>query len=536
MKRDPRLLAEGRFDVLVIGGGIYGAWTAYDAALRGLKVALIEKRDWASGTSSASSKLIHGGLRYLEQMHFGLVKRSLEERGRLARLAPHRVAPLRFLIPVYRHSRVGRLRLQAGLWLYDRLATGDQPVAPHESLSAQAVQSRWGYVRREHLRGGFTYGDCLIDDAHFTLEIVAGACDAGATAANYVRATGLLVSHGVVEGASVVDERTGDAFDVRASVTINATGMWPLLLDAREGHAPRLRLSKGVHLVLPRLPSDDAILALCRRDTRVLFVIPWYGKTLLGTTDADYDGDPEDVRAGEAEIDYLLDEARAVIGEPQWDRSMIEGIFAGVRALKYESGKSPSRVTREWVLESPSPGLLVSIGGKFTSARADAAAMVDRAFAQLKRSLVTCRTADRRFPWAPEETFAAWKETVERAGVEVGLDAETAGWIARRYGSRAAAIHRLIEDQPALAGRIDSRLPFALAEIVFGARDAMAVTLEDLLRRRTPILILSRMDGDVIERAANAASSALGWDARRRQHEIDGVRRASATAWAWSHG
>jgi glycerol-3-phosphate dehydrogenase len=307
-------------------------------------------------------------------------------------------------------------------------------------------------------------------------------------------------------------------------VTINATGMWPLLLDAREGHAPRLRLSKGVHLVLPRLPSDDG----------VLFVIPWYGKTLLGTTDADYDGDPDDVRAGEAEVDYLLDEARAVIGEPQWDRSMIEGVFAGVRALKYESGKSPSRVTREWVLESPSPGLLVSIGGKFTSARADAAVMVDRAFAQLKRSPVTCRTADRPFPWAPGE--GGWTETVERAGVEVGLDAETARWIARRYGTRASAIHRLIKDQPALAGRIDSRLPFALAEIVYGARDAMAVTLEDLLRRRTPILILSRIDGAVIERAAEAASSALGWDARRRQHEIDGVRRASATAWAWSRG
>lgn len=521
MKRDLRLLAGGRFDVLVIGGGIYGAWTAYDAALRGLKVALIEKRDWASGTSSTSSKLIHGGLRYLEQRHFGLVKRSLEERRRLTELAPHRVTPIRFLIPVYRRNRVGRLRLRAGLWLYDRLAGGRQPVDPHEMLSEREVAARYRHIGREGLRGGFTYGDCWMDDAQFTLEIVSGANGAGVVTANYVRAVRFLASAGTVTGASVVDQVTGETFDVDASVTVNATGMWSPPLEAGQ-RAPRLRLSKGVHLVLPGLPSSDAILCMSQ-DDRVIFVIPWYGKTLLGTTDGDYDGDPDDVHIDDAEIDYLLDEARAVVAEPRWDRSMIEGGFVGVRALKFEPGKPSSRVSREWGLEYPLPGLLVSIGGKFTSARADASLIVDRIFDLLKKSAARDATTRRPFPWSPTENFTSWQERLEHVGENLGLDPETARWSTYRYGTEVTTIHRLIEETPALAERIDGRLPFARAELVHGARNTMAITLEDLLRRRTPILILSRLDRDVIERAADVISPILGWDDRRRQREVTDV-------------
>jgi glycerol-3-phosphate dehydrogenase len=523
MIRDLNRLNDGPFDVLVIGGGIYGAWTAYDAALRGLKVALIEKSDWASGTSSASSKLIHGGLRYLEQLHFGLVRRSLEERRRLALLGPHRVTPLRFLIPIFRDSRVGRHRLRAGLWLYDRLAGKKHPIGRHESLTVEQVMARHSYLERYGLTGGLTYGDGQTDDAQFALEIVHGANAAGAVTANYVRATRLLKSGNRVVGASVVDEVSGETAEIAASVVVNTTGMWPPALGVDKTKAPRLRMSKGVHLVLPPLPSKDAMLITARRDNRVFFVIPWYGMTLLGTTDADYHGDLDDVRVDDNEIDYLLDEAAGVIREPQWTRAMIERMFAGVRALKYEPGKPPSSVTREWVLESPLDRLLVSIGGKYTSARYESTVIVDRVLDWLGKTPGQSPTSHRRFPWSPHERFSAWRSNARRTGEQLGMDQETAEHSAHRHGTTSSAIHEIIRERPDLAQRLDPRLPFSRAEIVLGARDRMALTLEDLLRRRTPILILSRIRREVIEEAATLASPILGWDEPRRQQEITHV-------------
>ncbi len=523
MKRDLNRLNSGPFDVLVIGGGIYGAWTAYDAALRGLDVALIEKSDWASGTSSASTKLIHGGLRYLEQLHFGLVRRSLEERRRLALLGPHRVTPLRFLIPVYRDSRVGRLRLRTGLWLYDRLAGKKHPIGRHQSLTRDQVMTRHSYIKGDGLTGGLTYGDGQTDDAQFTLEIVEGASAAGAATANYVKATRLLKSGHKVTGATVVDTISGDSFEITASVVVNTTGMWPPALGSEQARAPRLSMSKGVHLVLPPLPAKDAMLITARRDNRVFFVIPWYGMTLLGTTDADYYGNLDDVRVDDNEIDYLLEEAAAVIREPQWSRSMIEGMFAGVRALKYEPGKPPSSVTREWVLESPLDRLLVSIGGKYTSARYESAVIVDRVIEWLGRKPGPSPTSHRRFPWAPREHFPKWQSGACRTGERLGMDPETAETSTYRHGIALSTIHDLIRERPDLAQRLDPRLPFSRAEIVLGARDRMALTLEDLLRRRTPILILSHVRREVLEDTAALTSPILGWDAQRREQEITSI-------------
>jgi glycerol-3-phosphate dehydrogenase len=259
---------------------------------------------------------------------------------------------------------------------------------------------------------------------------------------------------------------------------------------------------------------------MTRRDKRVFFAIPWYGKTLLGTTDADYHGDLNDVRADDADIDYLLEEANAVIDEPHWDRSMIEGAFAGVRALKYESGKSPSTVTREWVLESPVDRLLVSIGGKYTSARADAAVIVDRVVSLLKKPRRRSPTLTRPFPWSPPESFAIWKEKACRDGVATGLDPETVESSVYRYGNEVEVIHRLIRARADLAERIHPQLPFCRAEVVYGAQEGMALTLEDLLRRRTPILILAPVDRRVLEMVADLVSPILGWDDNRCDGEI----------------
>ena len=227
MKREFEKLRTGPFDLLVIGGGIYGAWIAYDAALRGLRVAIVEKEDWAAGTSSASSKLIHGGLRYLEHRHFGLVRRALDERRRLCRLAPHRMAPLRFVLPVYEGARAGRLRLKLGLWLYDRLGGKRQPVPRHESLARADFQRDYPFIEQDRLRGGFTYGDVVTDDARYTLEIVDGAIGAGVVAVNRAEAHGLLQEFGRVAGARIEDRETGKRIEVRATVppTVPAPGV-----------------------------------------------------------------------------------------------------------------------------------------------------------------------------------------------------------------------------------------------------------------------------------------------------------------------
>ncbi|MDH3214958.1 MAG: glycerol-3-phosphate dehydrogenase/oxidase [Candidatus Krumholzibacteria bacterium] len=523
MIRDINRLRAGPFDVLVIGGGIYGAWTAYDAALRGLKVALVEKHDWASGTSSASSKLIHGGLRYLEQFHLGMVKKSLAERRLLTRLGPHRVTPLRFLVPVYGDSRVGMFRLRAGLWLYDQLAGKNQPVGRHGVLTPREVNERYPHLRTKGLRGGLTYGDCQTDDAQFTIEIITGAGNAGAVVINHAEATEFLTSNNRVVGAAVVDRITHEIVEVRASVVVNTAGPWAPGLRTPTAKKTRLRMSKGVHLVLPPLASADAMLVMTRRDKRVFFIIPWYGRTLLGTTDADYDGDLENIGVDDAEVDYLLTEANSVLNGPGWDRSAIEGRFAGVRALKYQPGRSASSVTREWIIESRLRGLLTSIGGKYTSARADAAVIVNRACDILGKRLGKPPTETQPFPWSPPTNLAQWLDTARRRGTHHGLDPELAQMLAYRYGTSLGPVLDLIRSTPLLAERIHPHLPFCKAEIVHGAQSTMALTLEDLLRRRTPVLILAPVDRAILEEAARLVTPILGWTDERRKTEVTNV-------------
>lgn len=523
MKRDINRLRDGPFDVLVIGGGIYGAWTAYDAALRGLKVALVEKSDWASGTSSASSKLIHGGLRYLERFRFGMVKKSLDERRRLAQLAPHRVTPRRFLLPVYSENRVGRSRLKAGLMIYDWLARGDQPVDKHESLTYREVIDRYPHLNKVGLIGGFTYGDCQMDDALFTLEIIEGADRAGAVVVNHVEATELLTTSLRVNGAVVMDGLGDETLEVRASVVVNTAGPWLPQLSIDSTKTTRIRMSKGVHIVMPPLGVEDAMLVTARQDNRVVFVIPWYGKTLVGTTDADFEGNLDDVRVDEYEIEYLLDEVNAVIEKPRWNRSDVAGRFAGVRALKYQPGKPPAAITREWVLESPGEGLLVSVGGKFTSARTDASEIVDRILRMMGKPPTPSPTDERPFPWCPSEPFSIWLSDNRQAGIRRGMDPGTAELTACRYGSLFPRVLDLLEREPGLAGRLHPDFPFCRAEIVLGVEHGMAITLEDLLRRRVPILILDRIKRSVVEDAADLAAPILGWGGVQRANEIDQV-------------
>ena len=490
MRREPARLGERLYDLLVVGGGIYGAWIAYDASLRGLSVAIVERDDWGSGTSSASSKLIHGGLRYLEHGHLGLVAKALRERARLVRLAPHRVWPLRFLLPVHGDSRQPRAVLKAGLMLYDLLA-GCRPGLPgHRHLAADDVRRMAAWTEPTDLRGGFLYSDGGTDDARLTLELVDGALANGAVAVNHAAVTTLVrTADGRVHGAAVRDGMSGQDYEIRARTTIAAVGPWaPRLAGCDPGP---LRFSKGIHLVLPPMPGppDQALLLTAPQDRRVFFLIPWYGATLVGTTDTDYHGDPADLRVEDSEIDYLLTAVRVRCPGLGWTRNHVRGAFAGVRTLQASNGHVGA-ATREWTLVEPSPGLLVPVGGKLTSARVEAARVVDRVMELAGRNLRSL-TAQRRLPWAPAQPWVPWLAEQVAIAHRWGLPPAVAEALGRRHGRRVAAIWSRIANDPALADRIDPRYPFVRAEIPQAVDQEMALTHEDLFRRRIPLAILA---------------------------------------------
>jgi len=525
MIRDIGRLEADAFDLLVVGGGIYGAWTAYAASLLGMNTALIERDDWAAGTSSASSKLIHGGLRYLERFRIGQVRKSLDERKRLVRLAPHRVAPLRFAVPVYQGDRVGKWRLRAGLALYDAIAGAGQPVARHENLDSRQTQRRYPFLTPHGLQGAFTYGDCVTDDARFTLEVVAGAASAGTAVANYVASDRLLTAGGRTVGVAATDKIGGGTIEIRARVVVNAAGPWaPAIMGGTAAPGPT-RLVKGVHLVMPPLPAGDALLVFNKQDRRVYFIIPWYGRTLLGTTDTDFTGDPSDARVDDRDIDYLLNEAQRVLPGAGWDRSSILGRYAGVRALRDVPGRTAESLSREWILEAAGPGLLVSTGGKFTSARPDSWEIVGRALDMMgKRRGNADPTRDRMFPWYPGDApWEGWRAAAVKAGVRAGLDSQAAESIVSRYGVGSQDVFDLVRRHGEWRERLVPDLPFVKAEVVYTSSNEMAVTLEDVLRRRIPLLILAPPDRRVIEEAARLAAGVMGWADDRRTAEADAV-------------
>ena len=523
MIRDSKRLLDRTFDLLVVGGGIYGAWTAYDAALRGLDVALIEKGDWASGTSSASSKLIHGGLRYLEQFHFGLVRKSLHERTKLLELAPHRVHHLKFLIPIYAGSRLGPLKLKAGLWLYDMLAGKKGIVHSREYVKRQDALSIYPFLSSDGLRGVCSYGDCQTDDFRFTLEIVNGASNAGAVAVNYVEALSLIVKNGRVLGAKVFDNVDDTTFEIHASVTVNTTGPWVTRLNRTDRLTNPIRLTKGVHLLLPSYDATAAILGISHHDGRVFFVIPWYGRTLIGTTDTSFEGNPDAVEIQKADVDYLLTSVNRILSDDlSWDRSSIIGQFVGLRALRNERGKSPSSITREWSLERTQERLLSSIGGKFTSARTDATIIVNSVLEILGKPVNGhAPTETHLFPWCPGENFDDWKKRIFGDCTVLGVDRETAENGIRRYGSCFKHIHELIRGNRLLGGRILPDLPFCKAEIIHAVKNEMAVTLNDVLRRRIPILLLAQPQKAVLKDVINLVGPTAGWTQERCQQELE---------------
>lgn len=514
MKRDFFAL-QGEFDLLICGGGIYGAWAAYDAALRGLKVALVEQGDWASATSSASSKLIHGGLRYLETYDFKLVRKALKERQLLLDIAPHRVWPLRFGVPVYADSRNGKLFLKAGLTLYDALAGFPGESMQHRHFFGREFSAHFPFLNEAGLNGGFTYGDAQTDDARLVLELVAGAMESGAVCVNYAKLVDWHEEDGKVCGADVQDALSGGTQRVRARQCVSASGRWAMLSE--QGRA-WCRLSKGVHLVLPALPTQEAVLLTAKRDGRVFFIIPWYGRTLLGTTDTDYQGDIGQVHVEAADIDYLLDAANDYLKQA-WSRADVIGSYAGVRVMKQSDDANPSVASRDWELKTAANGLHHAIGGKLTSAREDAAVIVDAVCKELGLD-VACFSDQRGLAWKPQYGFSAWISDVMLRAQGLDVDADSAQCLMRRHGVRASVALDIIAQTSQLADRIVPELPFIYADLLLCARDEMVVHLSDLLRRRIPLLILAELDAESARHLAELVAPVLGWDEQRIADEV----------------
>ncbi len=521
-------LEQRLFDVLVIGGGITGAAVARDAASRGLAVALLEREDWASGTSWRSSKLIHGGLRYLQTGDIGLVFESLSERAKLLRLAPHLVVPLEFLFASLRDRWVSPLLLEIGLTLYDFLALGRSP-RRHRRLSKQDLLRTEAVLASPDLLGGALYADAGTDDARLTLENVLDAVSLGAAAVSHVEVEGFRKhASGRIEGVDARDRESGRSFAVRSRVVVNATGPWADSVRRRDeaDAAPQLRLSKGAHITVPaaRLPVGHAV-AFPARDGRLLFAIPQGPVTLLGTTDSDYSGSLDDVAAGSADVEYLLRCANETFPSAGLSKSDILSTFAGLRPLHREPGKRIEKTSREDAVTVSSAGLVTVLGGKLTTHRRMAEKALDRTAPLLRRQGVAVSgssTGHRPFPGAPREPLTIFLGRFSRDAEALGLDAEVARHLGLRYGRRAEQVLALVSGEKGLAQRIDPALPDIAAELVFAARNEDARTLADVLVRRTHLFWQAGRQGEeALDRATDLLARELQWtkEKERRAQE-----------------
>jgi len=511
-------------DLLVIGAGITGAGIARDAAMRGIRTAVIDKGDFASGTSSHSSRLVHGGLRYLEHRQFGLVFEASRERRVLLRIAPHLVWPRSFLFPIHEGSRVSRLKLAAGLWLYDLLAMF-RNVHRHKVLSRTAMKRAEPRLKERGLKGGARYYDAQCDDARLTLATIRSAHRHGALAANYVQAEQLDFADGKVRGALVTDLVTGQEHPVHAQVVVNATGPWSDQIRSQEGSKPALRPTKGVHIVVPRhrIGSEEALTITSPIDGRVMFIIPWGEFAYVGTTDTDCLHVPEETYADADDVVYLLRSANALFPDARLAPSDVMATWSGLRPLLApDDPRDPSSVSREHrILESPS-GLISIVGGKLTTFRVMAAETVDTVSQRLHESdgrPVAAAAATDEEPLPGGESHDL--EVIAREAEREGLPRDTAEHLVRAYGAETAAVVRLAQGDSALAKPVAPDHPALLAELVYAMRREMAITLGDLLIRRTH-LFYETTDHAIgqLSTVADLAASEMGWAQDRAAAEL----------------
>ncbi|MGY1826795.1 MULTISPECIES: glycerol-3-phosphate dehydrogenase/oxidase [unclassified Blastococcus] len=516
-------LAEGGFEVLVVGGGVTGAGVALDAATRGLRTALVEARDFASGTSSRSSKLFHGGLRYLEQLDFGLVREALHERDlSVNRLAPHLVKPVPFLYPLT-HRGWERPYVTAGLALYDglaRLGALSEPMPAQKHLTRTGARRMFPALRPDALVGAVRYYDAQADDARHTLTVARTAATYGATVLNSAEVVGFEHAGGRVVGARVRDVETGEEVDVSSEVVVNATGVWTDDVQTLVGGRGRfhVRASKGVHIVVPRDRINGEAGLILRTEKSVLFVIPWGSHWIVGTTDTDWELDKAHPAASKADIDYILDHVNRVLSVPL-THDDITGVYAGLRPLLSGESESTSQLSREHAVARPMPGVIAVAGGKYTTYRPMAADAVDAVAQDVSRTVPPSVTEN--IPLVGAEGYAAMLNSLDGLSRRWDIPRFRAEHLLNRFGSLTPDVLALAEDRPELLEPVPGAEEYLMAEMVWAAGHEAALHLDDLLARRTRISIETPHRGvECAEPVARVVADVLGWDEQRIANEV----------------
>lgn len=537
------------FDLVVIGGGITGVGIARDAALRGLRVGLFERGDFAAGTSSKSSKMIHGGLRYLEHGELGLVFESVSERRVQTRVAPHLVRPLPFLIPIYEGAQPGFEKMNLGLWIYDSLALFRAPALHKAIRGAKSALALEPQLRSQGLRGVLEYYDCTTDDARLVLENALDAIALGARCHTYTEVVRFeRDANRRITGVVVRDRLSNEQWVAETRAVVLAAGPWTDELMPRFDVAidkPILRRTKGAHIVLPRerLPLKRAITLLSPVDRRVMFALPWRERTVLGTTDTDFSGTADDVAADAADVNYLCDSGNGYFPGANLTPNDVIATWAGLRPLiAAPPDVDESAVSREHEIFANNDGLVIIAGGKLTTYRRMARQAVDKALGILRTRDGAPRarnisTKTRPLPGA-EGLETPNLEGVAAIGRALmtrhGLDVDTATHLCGVYGIRAYEIADAIAADHSLGMRIDPELPYVWAEVDFAAQRDLARTVEDVLARRVPLLLVSRDQGlSVCERVAERLAAILGWSPPTTSHMVDHYRAEVASSQRW---
>ncbi len=520
----PNDLDRHRFDLAIIGGGINGAAIARDAALRGLSVILLEKDDFATGTTSWSTRLIHGGLRYLEHFEFGLVHESLVERGRLLDNAPHLVDPLPLVLPVFRGSTHSPAKLRIGMRLYDFFSRGD-PLPKHRWFSRKQTGERWPELTMEGVVGSFRYFDAQATfPERLVIEQIVSAVSFGAVALNYARVTSIDTSGSVVTGVTFVDEVRGQSHSIRAETVVNVAGPWVDQVLASLDSPPKQEIggTKGSHIFLARTGAEptDALYAEADSDGRPFFIVPWNGLTMIGTTDLPFSGNLDDVVASENEIEYLLTEARRILPlDDNLTREHVLFTYSGVRPLPAVSASSPGGITRRHSLIDHSPerkGLYSVIGGKLTTHRSLAEEVVDEIARDLDNH-APCRTRDLPFPYSPGTGLEDLRE--ELMG-RYGFDGPFVERLTSIYGTRSREIAELAASDSALMRPLAEDSSATGAEFVWSIENEMALGLSDAVIRRAMAAWTTDLGQSVAEGAARIGQSHLGWSNDRAAEEL----------------
>jgi len=525
MERDFEKLGQETFDLLIVGGGITGASLAWDAALRGLKVALIEKGDFAMATTSASSKLIHGGLRYLKNGEVGLVRESLRERRILQKIAPHLVWPIPFLMPTHKKGGNKRWMIKAGMMVYDMLSFDrgrlDDPqrrIPGHCMLRPEKVLEEEPVVNPEGLTGGAVYYDCRCEPERLCLEFILGAAAQGATVVNYAEVTSLLRGDGTVEGAEVSNRLGGGSCRIRARMVANVAGPWADAIDVLSGAEDEitLRRSKGIHIITRRLVGKHAVVAMTA-ERRHFFIIPWRKHSLIGTTDTEYQGSPDDLSVLDEDVGRFIAEINQALPAAELKPGDVLYRYAGVRPLVDDETEVYDASRKYEIVDHHDKGLrgyITALGGKYTTSRNLAAKATNKIMARLGRSKTACRTEDQLLPGGVPGIFSEYeRKSCEEAGDLV--DKEVLRNLIWTYGARHPQVLELVKQDASLGRRVrDDRLEI-LAQVAFSIQKEMAFTLCDILTRRTGIGTLGHPGDEALDKVSTLAARLLGWSPKR---------------------